>query len=444
MLAPLTRPESALFWVAPLDQSTEFTPEDPLALDYLSQQVGLWLFANLTTRTSRAQNYAVVLYGLDLADKAITEYRLASDDETREKLFERWERFWALAVLESREGNLSRGDPDAMRGVLGAKRHWRKGTGPLGLDFKLISRQTELGSLGAYLSSLRAYRLVVPGTLRVSAAGRDIVEAFWDEAGNPRTGSYESYALRALDQKHPQIDRKHSGISLERVGERSRLTALGELGRRPQQARLWKALFEGAHDYTLTLAGFLRSASKAGVEEPREFLEAALQQRWGPVEPELHEQLEVALRFGDVRWELLSRFNAMYGHVWESGWKARRSDTVASAFPRAALASLQTACQALYDVAGKHRFQSLDVHGQPFLRLVDFLRTAGPSDAFEAIFRFHQDVQRSRRGGGSWIREEGDQLVMGLASYSGFRQEPDFPSFKFNVVRQLMRDLGKL
>ncbi len=444
MLAPLTRPESALFWAASLDQSTEFTPEDPLALDYLSQQVGLWLFANLTTRTSRAQNYAVVLYGLNLADKAIAEYHLPADDETREKLFERWERFWALAVLEFRQGELSRGDPDAMRGVLGVKRHWRKGTGPLGLDFKLISRQSELGSLGAYLSSLRAYHLVLPGTLKVGPAGRDIVEAFWDEADNHRTASYEAYALRALELEASQIDRKHAGISLERVGERSRLTVLGELGRRQQQARLWTALFERAQDYTLTLAGFLRSASKAGLEEPRAFLDAALRQKWGTLEPELHEQLEVALRFGDVRSELLSRFDAVYGHVWDSGWKARRTEAVASAFPKAALTSLQTACQALHDVAGKRRFQSLEVHGKAFLQLVDFLRTAGASDAFEAIFRFHRDVQRSRRGGGSWLREENDQLVIGLASYTGFRLAPGFPSFKFNVVRQLMSDLGKL
>ncbi|SDE49842.1 hypothetical protein SAMN04488504_107299 [Myxococcus virescens] len=66
-----------------------------------------------------------------------------------------------------------------MRGVLGIKRRWRKGTGHLGLDFKLISRQSELGSLGAYLSSLRAYQLVLSGTLKVGPAGRDIVEAFW-------------------------------------------------------------------------------------------------------------------------------------------------------------------------------------------------------------------------------------------------------------------------
>lgn len=57
-----------LFWSAPLASDSDFTAEDPLALDYLAQQVGLWLFQGFTTRTGRAQNYAVVLYGLSLAD----------------------------------------------------------------------------------------------------------------------------------------------------------------------------------------------------------------------------------------------------------------------------------------------------------------------------------------------------------------------------------------
>jgi hypothetical protein len=67
-----------MFWSAPHALDSDFTPEDPLALDYLGQQVGLWLFKGFTTRTSRAQNYAVVLYGLDLADKAVSKYEYPS------------------------------------------------------------------------------------------------------------------------------------------------------------------------------------------------------------------------------------------------------------------------------------------------------------------------------------------------------------------------------
>jgi hypothetical protein len=69
-LQTLSKLPDGLFWSAPLAIDSDFTAEDPLALDYLSQQVGLWLFRGFTTRTSRAQYYAVVLYGLHLAEKA--------------------------------------------------------------------------------------------------------------------------------------------------------------------------------------------------------------------------------------------------------------------------------------------------------------------------------------------------------------------------------------
>ena len=178
-LEPLSALPEGIFWSAPLGEDSDFTAEDPLALDYLGQQVGLWLFRGFTTRTSRAQNYAVVLYGLHLADKAVHEYGYAGDDDTRTRLFERWERFWALATLEFRNGQLVRGDEDAMRGVRGATRAWFSGNKPLPLDFQLISRQNELGGLGAYLTSLREYGLVFPGSLRVTPAAGEIISAFW-------------------------------------------------------------------------------------------------------------------------------------------------------------------------------------------------------------------------------------------------------------------------
>lgn len=90
-LTPLPRIETALYWSARPAADSEFTPEDPLALDYLAQQVGLWLFPALTTRTNRPQNYAVVLYGLTSrsAPWQSTSYpRMPPDDDTRTRLFE--------------------------------------------------------------------------------------------------------------------------------------------------------------------------------------------------------------------------------------------------------------------------------------------------------------------------------------------------------------------
>ena len=204
----------------------------------------MWLFRGLTTRTNRAQNYAVVLYGLHLAEIAIRKYGYAGDDETRTRLFERWERFWALATLEFREGELARGDEDAMRGVLGAKRAWFPGTTPLPLDFALISRQNELGGLGAYLSSLREYGLVIPGTLRVTPAANAILDAFWVEPGEHDSSHlYDQYALEALDFEKPAIPRKRGLLTLAGLGKRSRLSSLVRRSRTEQQQRLWEALF---------------------------------------------------------------------------------------------------------------------------------------------------------------------------------------------------------
>ena len=106
-LEALKTPPEGLFWSEPLSPESDFKKEDPLALDYLGQQVGLWLFRGFTTRTGRAQYYAVVLYGLNLADKAVLKYGYPGDDGTRTRLFERWERFWALATLEFRAVILS-------------------------------------------------------------------------------------------------------------------------------------------------------------------------------------------------------------------------------------------------------------------------------------------------------------------------------------------------
>lgn len=148
VLASLGGPGRSLCWVAPAAEGSELATEDPLALDYVAQQVGLMMLPTLTTRSSRAQAFAMVLYGLDLAERAIRRSGAPATDDSRRGLFERWERFWALATIEYRDGGLARGDEDAMRGVRGASAAWRSGSAALPLDFPLISRQQELGNLG--------------------------------------------------------------------------------------------------------------------------------------------------------------------------------------------------------------------------------------------------------------------------------------------------------
>jgi hypothetical protein len=446
VLQALDNPPTELFWSAPLASDSDFTVEDPLALDYLGQQVGLWLFRGFTTRTNRAQNYPVVLYGLHLAELAIRKFGYGGDDETRTRLFERWERFWALATLEARNGELVRGDEDAMRGVMGARRAWFPGSTPLPLDFPLISRQNELGGLGAYLSSLREHGLVFPGTLRVTPAAGEILDAFWVVPKERSTGHlYEEFALEALDFKRTTIPRERGRLTLAGLGRRSRLSCLVKRPRPDQQERLWRVLFlQAKDDSTLPLANQLIAADADGVEDPEELLEGFLAGRWGKLTPEVASKVEIALAFGNVARVLLDRFHRAYGYVDDHGWVADSEDVSAAAFPEADMSELRAVCASLLNLPGAARFRSLPEHGPAFLRLLERLSVANPSDGLEHLLSFHQGVQRSRRGGGAWLRREQDKLVMQVAGYSGHETEAVFPSLKLGVVRRLLTDLGKL
>lgn len=442
MLTPLANVGDYLFWAEPPEEESEFTPEDPLALDYLAQQVGLLLLPALTTRTSRAQTYAVVLYGLALVDRATHDRQLGADDRTREHLFLRWERFWALSVMEYRRGELARGDPDAMRGVRGAKRNWWPGDRPLELDFLLIDRQNELASLGAYLSSLRACGLVLPGSLRVSPLGQDIVDAFWDEPEeNSKLSAYDDYALSALDPDVTKVFRKRSYLTLAKIGERARLSCLTALARRRQQDRLWRAIFGDARDATtLPLSEIVLSAARKRVIAPREVLMSALEGRWMELTDDLRERLEVALAFGDVFRELQTVFNATFEAVSAAGWILDSGEVVREIYTERP--ELRRACSALVRTSFGRRLRER-LHASAFLELISRLAAASPADALDLILANHREVQRERRRA-PWLRREDSKLVVDVTTYNAGAVEAKFPPLKLDVVQSLLRDLGRI
>lgn len=446
-LAPLRQPDRAAFWAAPTADDSEFTPEDPLALDYLGQQVGLWILPGLTTRTNRAQYYMVVLYGLHLAERAIERYRVQADDEMREMLFAQWERFWALAVVESRGGRLDRGDPDAMRGVRGATRAWFGGDRPLPLSYTLISRQSELAGLGAYLSSLRHHGLVLPGTLRPSPAAEELLAAMWDEPGGPRIASYDEYALDAMEPGRKTIDRKRHGLTLARVGVQSRLSTLADLGRKEQQDRLWRVLFEQARDsVTHRMSELVRRAANdpAPVLDAEAFFDAALEGRWGTLDPVVHDHLATARAFAHLARALLGRFNAIYGSVWRRGFTPPPTHVASDAFPLENATCLRDACAALLDAPLAHKLRALPVHGHALVHTIDAIRQAASGDEMLAIIlEYHHRVQRERRRG-DWLRSGDGRIVLDVTGYNGHRGEARLPSLKIPAVQQLLRDLGRI
>jgi len=447
-LISLERPERSLFWTAPVTDTGEMTTEDPLGLDYVAQQVGLLMLPTLTTRSTRAQAYAMVLYGLSLAEKAVDRFGYPNNDETKRQLFERWERFWALATLEYRGGNLPRGDWDNMRGVRGAKAAWKTGDGPLPLDFPLISRQQELGNLGAYLAPLRRAGLVADGSLKPTPGADKIVNNFWDEhGGNRHLGRYEEYAFAALDLNQKKIARKHdNGITLRRIGERSRLLSLVELRRKEQQQRLYSALFGNTQDGTThAIASFVEAASKGGVREPRNMLTHTIEDQSAYMSSALRDLLITARAFGDYMQQLAGAFDRVYTTVEQGGRIASSDEVAAIAFGSDALANLRIASSNLLETPNVGEIRHFPMHGAACLRLSEDLRDVNAaSTALELLLGYHATVQRDRRRAKGWLREEAGKLLLTVSSYTANPDTPRFPSFKLDVVRTLLTDTGQL
>jgi hypothetical protein len=445
VLAALEEPHRSLCWVAPVTEDSELATEDPLALDYLSQQVGLWLFPTLTSRSDRAQAFAMVLFGLSLAERAIGEYGAPATDDQRRWFFERWERFWALATLESRGGELPRGHGDSMRGIRGARAAWRPGNGPLPLDFPMISRQLELGNLGAYLSPLRRAKLLLDGTLRPSAAALEIIDAFWDESDNRHRGRYDDYALLALDPGRRKIERSHANLTLAKLGENSRLTSLAERKRKPQQRRLHEALFASARDAsTLAMSQLVEAAARAKVTSAEEIIDGALAGRFGALAPELRASLETAKAFGAVVHGLLRVFDLVYDAVCLAGWTAASANIAQRVLDPSSLGALRATSRQLLAAPEASRMRALPLHGAACMRLAEELQSSAAEDALAALLRYHDAVQKERRRGEGWIRLENGRLVLLATTYTTQAEAWRFPSYKFPAVRSLLLDTGRI
>jgi hypothetical protein len=229
------------------------------------------------------------------------------------------------------------------------------------------------------------------------------------------------------------------------VGRRTRLSVLTARKRTAQQDRLWQALFLAARDgSTLPLAHQLIAAHTDAVTNPRALLEGFVAGRWGALPDDVQRKVELALAFGHLARALLERFNRAYAHVDTHGWVADIDDVARAAFPVDEAAQLRITGQAVLQAAEHGRFGKLQFHGPQFLTLLRKLADAPPTEALEHLLAYHRSVQRSRRGGGAWLRSEQRKLVMQVAGYNGYKSEPSFPSLKLDAVRQLLADLGRI
>jgi hypothetical protein len=448
-LAPLSpRDRASIFLAEPTGASGDFARPDALALDFLGRQVGLTIVPRLTDRATRAQSYAVVLYGLSLAHEAADHHGLATTDDEIERGFARFERVWALACLESRRGEIAAGSPDAMRGLAGASRAWAAGDRELPRDFALVTRCRELGMLAANLEPMRLAGLILPDSLRPAPAASPILDAFWDEPdADGRSRALDQFLLDRLAPDARTIPRRSRGVSLGVIGERSRLSSLN--GRRAQQDRLHSSIFEQARDpMTLPLTALVRRACTDGAAwiSTEAFLEGAVGGRYGELEAVVAEHLELGLAFGRVAVALSERFAAVWRSA-ESGAANTTADVVRAAFPKEDLRALGRLCAELTRCARFETLRALPEHGADFAHCVESIVDAGPTVVYEAMMDLHAHVQR-RRGQPTWLREDDDRLFVHERSSRGRPSVREllvfFPSFAIPTLRQLLRDLGRL
>ena len=136
-----------------------------------------------------ARYYSVVCYGLMICEKAIEKYGYSMNDKTVSRLYELYEKYWAYAVVISYEGNIKERDDNEkeLRGKRGAIKAVSNGLKTLGDSYRLLSRQLELGGLGAYRSSLEKFGLIKSSSLSLTMRGHELAESFMPVGDRMRT-----------------------------------------------------------------------------------------------------------------------------------------------------------------------------------------------------------------------------------------------------------------
>lgn len=435
-----------LFWTLKGDLSSDFTAEDPLALDYIAQQIGNWLLPGLTSRTTRSFYYPMVLYGLDLAEEAIDTFGLLRRDNVIQDLFERWERLWAFGVARYHGGKVPA--EDRMRGVRGAERASRQYNGDwIPLDYRLIGRQVELAAFGAYMSSLRYYEFVQEGSLTPTVLGRDLAGDFWDDGGHWFENNYRKYVLEALDPDRSRIRARKGMLRIEHLGELGRLGRIRE--RKELQTKIWQNLFQyplrkGRPDYTPEIASLVIKAGKKTVTKPREVILWILKQKNLPAE-DLANLLQVAMLFEDFASWARMTFDLLHRAVSQSGTVIQKNMLASQVLKKSWCRQGSASASLFFEHPFSGRVKTLPAHGSNFHEFAFECSTGGPNAILESMLRYHRCVQVSRYHSDGWLRELDQDTVVCVPGYSA--RYADWSgwthTFKIDALRMLLTDLGK-
>ena len=437
---------SALAWSAPRLGGGDFTPEDPLAVDHLQQQVGNLLWPGFTTRTGRAFYYVMVCYGLRTVDDLLHEHGVAANDDNRRTWFERWERLWALAICASYDGAIP--NSDAMRGKNGVVRAWRSRGGRLPLDYPLISRQLELGAMGAYRSSLVEHGLLSAEVLRPTPIGAELADRMW--AKNESGDELDGFVRECLRPGTTDAADRYGRTTLKSFGVRCRLSVVRQ---RPDlQERLGSLLID-EHPPPIALrvlpemTRWFVAARADSVTDPRTFLDGIAKGRWGEPSTEVARNARVAVVFGDLASALRACFDRAYRAVLDGGYQAS-FETVAKACLLDADATdhIATCVAAWRDSPDTARTIREEAHGGAFAAAAAALDPARPGDFLAHLLNLHRQVQLARGKSGAWLNMDGDRVMLEAGNYRSWSVDGRHwvVGYKHGTMKELLRDLGRV
>ena len=185
---------STLSWTkyGPLEDETAIL--DPLALDYFAQLLGNIVLPSFTTRTSRARYYSMVCYGIYISNRYLKDKGKIYYEKDVLEAFKLYERYWARAVVEYYAGELYERDGKErdFRGKRGALRAYNNKS--VSLHYHFLTRQLELGGLGAYRSSLEDLELIKED-LSLTHKGLKLAEHFVESS------IYDKLVLCAMNEE---------------------------------------------------------------------------------------------------------------------------------------------------------------------------------------------------------------------------------------------------
>jgi len=185
---------STLSWTkyGPLEDETSIL--DPLAFDYFAQLLGNVVLPSFTTRTSRARYYSMVCYGIYISNIYLQKKGKIYYEKDVLDAFKLYEKYWARAIVEHYDGKLYErdGKERELRGKRGALRAYNDKT--VSLNFRFLTRQLELGGLGAYRSSLEDLELIKED-LNLTHKGMNLAKNFIN------ISTYDKLVLRAMNEE---------------------------------------------------------------------------------------------------------------------------------------------------------------------------------------------------------------------------------------------------